>query len=145
MNELSGCTLLYTRDAAHYPAFRARIAALGGSALHLPLMTTRVLPLSATDRAILDHSDVLVFTSAAAVHHLIEQYPLRNQQTVAIGKTTAAALPSPPTITAPAPYNSEALLAYWQPRGMRIALIAAPGGREQLAATLNKNNTVHTL
>ena len=103
MNELSGCTLLYTRDAAHYPAFRARIAALGGSALHLPLMTTRVLPLSATDRAILDHSDVLVFTSAAAVHHLIEQYPLRDQQTVAIGKTTAAALPSPPTITAPAP------------------------------------------
>ena len=145
MNELSGCTLLYTRDAAHYPAFRARIAALGGSALHLPLMTTRALPLIDADRTILDHSDVLVFTSAAAVHHLIEQYPLRNQQTVAIGKTTAAALPSPPTITAPAPYNSEALLAYWQPRGMRIALIAAPGGREQLAATLNKNNTVHTL
>ena len=28
---------------------------------------------------------------------------------------------------------------------MRIALIAASGGREQLAATLNKNNTVHTL
>ena len=123
MNELSGCTLLYTRDAAHYPAFRARIAALGGSALHLPLMTTRALPLINADRTILDCSDVLVFTSAAAVHHLIEQYPLRNQQTVAIGKTTAAALPSPPTITAPAPYNSEALLAYWQPRGMRIAAV----------------------
>ena len=145
MNELSGCTLLYTRDAAHYPAFRARITALGGTTLHLPLMATRAQALTTADRALLNRSDYLVFTSAAAVRHLIEQYPLRGQQTVAIGETTAAALPSPPAITAPAPYNSEALLAHWQPRGARIALIAAPGGRQQLAAVLNKNNTVHTL
>ncbi len=145
MNELTGCTLLYTRNATHYPAFRDRIAALGGTALHLPLMATRAQALMAADRAILDGSDTLVFTSAAAVRHLIEQYSLRGQQTVAIGETTAAALPSPPAIIAPAPYNSEALLAHWQPRGARIALIAAPGGRQQLAETLSKNNTVHTL
>ena len=93
MNELSGCTILYTRDAAHYPAFRDRIAALGGTALHLPLMATRARSLSAAERTILDHSDTLVFTSAAAVRHLQEQYPLRGQQTVAIGEATAAALP----------------------------------------------------
>ena len=129
MNELSGCTILYTRDAAHYPAFRERIAALDGRVLHLPLMATRVQPLTATDRTILDHSDILVFTSAAAVRHLLEQYPLRGQQTVAIGEITAAALPQPSNITAPAPYNSEALLAHWQPRaGASPSLLLAVGG-----------------
>lgn len=145
MNELSGCTILYTRDAAHYPAFRERIAALDGRVLHLPLMATRVQPLTATDRTILDHSDILVFTSAAAVRHLLEQYPLRGQQTVAIGEITAAALPQPSNITAPAPYNSEALLAHWQPRGRRIALIAARGGRQHLTETLGQNNTIHSI
>ena len=70
MKALTHCTVLYTRDAAHYPAFRDRIADLGGIALHLPLMATRVQPLTAAERAILDHSDTLVFTSAAAVRHL---------------------------------------------------------------------------
>ena len=145
MKALTHCTILYTRDAAHYPAFRDRIADLGGTALHLPLMATRTRSLSAAERTTLDRSDILVFTSAAAACHLQEQYPLRGQQTVAIGKATAAALPQPPNITAPAPYNSEALLAHWQPHGARIALIAAPGGRPYLAEILSQNNTVYTL
>lgn len=145
MPELSGCTILYTRDSSHYPAFRARITALGGTTYHLPLMATIPQPLSAADRTILDGSDTLVFTSAAAVQHLLAQYPLRGQRTVAIGTATAAALPCLPNRCAPPPYNSEALLADWQPRDARIALIAAPDGRQMLAETLGKNNTVHTI
>ena len=145
MPELSGCIILYTRDSSHYPAFRNRIAALGGTTCYLPLMATIPQPLSAADRAILDDSDTLVFTSAAAVQHLLAQYPLRGQQTVAIGSATAAAMPRPPDRCAPPPYNSEALLAAWQPRGAHIALIAAPDGRTKLAEILSPNNTVHTI
>ena len=96
MSELSGCIILYTRDSSHYPAFRTRITALGGTTYHLPLMATAPQPLSAADRTILESSDTLVFTSAAAVQHLLAQYPLRGQQTIAIGTATAAALPCPP-------------------------------------------------
>ena len=145
MSELSGCIILYTRDSSHYPAFRARITALGGTTYHLPLMATAPQLLSAADRTILDNSDTLVFTSAAAVQHLLAQYPLCGQQTIAIGTATAAALPCPPNRCAPPPYNSEALLADWQPHGARIALIAAPEGKQMLAETLSKNNTVRTI
>ena len=80
MSELSGCIILYTRDSSHYPAFRAHITALGGTTYHLPLMATVPQPLSAADRSILDNSDILVFTSAAAVQHLLAQYPLRGHR-----------------------------------------------------------------
>ncbi|RKW09097.1 MAG: hypothetical protein D8H94_17795 [Cardiobacterium sp.] len=138
MSELSGCIILYTRDSSHYPAFRACITALGGTTYHLPLMATAPQPLSAADRSILDSSDTLVFTSAAAVQHLLAQYPLRGQQTITIGTATAAALPCPPNRCAPPPYNSETLLADWQPHGARIALIAAQEGRQMLTETLSK-------
>ena len=93
MSELSGCIILYTRDSSHYPAFRACITALGGTTYHLPLMATAPQPLSAADRTILDNSDTLVFTSAAAVQHLLAQYPLRGQQTIAMDTAPGSRCP----------------------------------------------------
>ncbi|MDO4643932.1 MAG: uroporphyrinogen-III synthase [Cardiobacteriaceae bacterium] len=146
MRELDGCTILYTREKAQYLSFRQQITELGGNTLHLPLMSTHRLPLSADEQHHLSHCDTLIFTSANAVHHLLSQYtPANQQQSIAIGIKTAKALPFPPMLTAPPPYNSEALLKIWQPKNKNIALIGAAGGRKILKKTLMKHNSVHEI
>ena len=136
---LAGCHIAYSRSSSHYESFRARATALGASCEALPLMATRPLPLTAGDRAALAGAEALVFTSAAAARHLT--YPLGQQEIVAIGPATAAALPRV-DVAAPPPFNSEALLAAWQPRGRRIAILGAPGGRGLLRQALAENNEV---
>jgi uroporphyrinogen-III synthase len=86
--------------------------------------------------------DVLVFTSPAAAAHAAALRPLRTRATVlAVGQGTARRLRRLGLdATAPAHrQDSEGLLAepaLAAPRGKRVAVVGAPGGRGLLAAEL---------
>lgn len=146
VESLRGCRILYTRSKEHHDAFLQKIARLAGEVYTLPLLDTEMLLLSVSAKKWTEEADILLFTSANAVRHLLAQYQPQPRQTlVAVGKQTAAALPFAKTIIAPPPYNSEALLRIWRPYKKKIAVIAAPGGRTLLADTLGKNNTVQII
>ncbi|MDO4776125.1 MAG: uroporphyrinogen-III synthase [Cardiobacteriaceae bacterium] len=137
---LAGCRVLHTRADHHWPQARAHLQALGAIASHLPLLDTRALPF-----ALPEALDAAVFTSANAVTHFFAQSALPCAA-IAIGEKTREALvrhDHPPAMTAPPPYDSEALLAVWQAQGLNIAIIAAPGGRSHLHDTLSQMNRVH--
>lgn len=139
---LAGCRVLYTRAERYWQKARAALQALGATALHLPLLDTRSLPFTQTGTP-----DCSVFTSANAVHHFFARQGVAGN-TIAIGEHTAQALANyghSPLITAPPPYDSEALLAVWQPQGQHIAIIAAPHGRKHLAAHLSASNRVEII
>lgn len=139
---LAGCRLLYTRDAEHYARFAPRARAAGAELDHVPLLATRPRPLSEADRATLAAADTLLFTSANAVRSLGPPPP--GKMLVAIGPATAAAL-GRVDVQAPPPFDSEALLRHWQPRGRQIVIVAAPGGRPLLAEALRQANRVQLL
>lgn len=139
---LSGCRVLYTRAAAYFPAFAEKIQTLGGTALHLPLIDTRALPLNTAALNFCQTADYVIFTSAAAVRHFpITAAP--QAAAIAIGPATAAALAEKNTavfLTAPAPFNSESLLQIFAPTAKNIAIIAAEGGRQVLIEQLQTHN-----
>lgn len=137
---LAGCRVLHTRADRHWPQARNTLKQLGASPLHLPLMDTRAIPFQ-TPQAL----DAALFTSANAVEHFLAHSALPCAA-VAIGAKTAQTLirhNHPPTVTAPPPYDSEALLSVWQPHGQHIAIIAAHGGRQILAEALAAHNRVN--
>lgn len=139
---LAGCRVLYTRAAPHWQQAQSTLQALGAQALHIPLLDTRALPFAQSKTP-----DFSLFTSANAVRHFFAQRASAGQ-TIAIGGKTAQALAAhghPPAITAPPPYDSEALLSVWQPQGKQIAIIAAPGGRTHLHDSLRVHNRVEVL
>lgn len=146
---LTGCTLLYTRNDASWARFQTHIAPLGATALHLPLLETRPLTLNNEAHEFLTRADSLVFPSANAVRHTLSYWrPPVQQRCISIGKRTTEALIQAgitPSLTAPPPFNSEALLSAWQPQQERIAIMSAAGGRQQLAETLSNANQVYTL
>lgn len=147
MQPLTNCRILYTRSAKHYPAFAQKIQALGGTALHLPLIDTRAITLNDTDSHYCRHADYLIFTSAAAVQHFPEAL-WQNQANIAIGPATESAIIQrlkPLFLTAPAPFNSESLLSIFQPQHKHIAIIAAAGGRQLLLNTLTQHNHTQTI
>lgn len=139
---LEDCTVLYTRAAAHFPAFAAKIHALGGIAEHLPLVDTRRIALDADSADYCRQADMLIFTSAAAVEHFPREL-WRRQRNIAIGPATAAAVEAKQQalhLAAPPPFNSESLLSIFQPQEQNIAIIAARGGRQLLHEQLNRHN-----
>lgn len=143
---LRGCRILYTRSQAHQQAFFRKVSALGGEVYFLPLLDTETTALTPVAIRQVKSADILLFTSANAVRHLLCQYQPQPWQTAAaIGKKTAAALPFARVITAPPPYNSEALLSIWRPRKKNIAVIGAAGGRKLLTDSLGKDNKVQSI
>lgn len=140
MLPLDGCRVLHTRADKHWPHARRILENLGATPIHLPLMDTRVLPFALPEKL-----DSAVFTSANAVEHFFAHSVLPCAA-IAIGHKTAQALEChhhPPALTAPPPYDSEALLSVWHPHNHNIAIIAARGGRQHLAKTLASRNRVH--
>lgn len=136
---LAHCRVLYTRAAAHWHKAQAVLQQLGADVRHLPLLDTRPLPFSLPFAP-----DVALFTSANAVQHFLAQSALPCAS-VAIGEATAQALIEQghaPILTAPPPYDSEALLSVWQPKNQRIIIIAAPAGRSLLREQLSPHNSV---
>lgn len=139
---LADCRVLYTRAAQHWDSARSALEALGADVRHIPLLDTRPLPFT-----LKRPPDDAVFTSANAVRHFFTQSTF-DGQSIAIGEKTAQALRNAGqnvAILTPPPYDSEALLAHWQPRGRHIVIVAAPGGRSLLQQTLSAHNHVEML
>jgi uroporphyrinogen-III synthase len=145
--DLHGRTVVITRPAGTASALARRVRALGGVPLLLPGLALRGAADAAAARAGLRAaltSELIVFTSPAAVRYAAALSPLQTAATVlAVGQGTARALRRHGIAAplAPRRQDSEGLLehpALHALRGRRVALIGAPGGRgvlrEQLAA-----------
>jgi len=127
---------------------KRRIAALGGVALALPGLRVRSVadprPVRAALRALA--ADYVVFISPSAVRHAFALVPrLRfapGTRVCAVGAGSARALARrgvSDVLWPGARQDSEGLLAlpeFAKPRGRRVVLIDAPGGRDLLPDTL---------
>jgi uroporphyrinogen-III synthase len=143
---LHGRTVVITRPAGTGSSLAREVRRRGGTPLLLPGLSLHAAkasdpPVAALHAALGD--DLLIFTSPAAVRFAARLAPLRTQATVfAVGQGTARALrrhgvkaPLAPALR----QDSEGLLDHpllAEPRGVRVALIGAPGGRGLLRATL---------
>lgn len=154
--DLHGRTVVITRPAGTASALARRVRALGGVPLLLPGLALRGVA-DADDarrglRAALA-AELIVFTSPAAVRHAAALLPLRTTAAVlAVGQGTARALRRHGVAAplAPQRQDSEGLLEHpglREPRGRRVALVGAPGGRgvlrEQLAVRGAQLQEVH--
>ncbi|WP_243042173.1 uroporphyrinogen-III synthase [Dyella sedimenti] len=152
---LQGRIVVITRPAGTGSPLARRVRRLGGVPLLLPGLSLRGAPggevAAALREALAD--DVLAFTSPAAVRFAARLAPLRTKALVfAVGQGTAQALRRH-GVSAQAPaqrQDSEGLLAHpalADLRGMRVALVGAPGGRgllrEVLAARGARLREVH--
>lgn len=140
-----GRHVVITRPAGTATALARRVRALGGTPLLLPGLALRGVADGGEIRAALHAAltdELLIFTSPAAVRYAAALAPLQTEAAVlAVGQGTARALRrhgihAPLT---PRRQDSEGLLGHpmlQDPRGRRIALIGAPGGRGMLREQL---------
>jgi uroporphyrinogen-III synthase len=153
---LHGRVVVITRPAGTAAALARQVRRLGGVPLLLPGMALRGVADEALARNGLQAaltSDVLIFTSPAAVRFAAALAPLRTAATVlAIGQGTARALRRHGVRTplTPPRQDSEGLLdhpALHRLHDRRVGLIGASGGRgvlrEQLAGRAAQLHEVH--
>ncbi|HXH02971.1 MAG TPA: uroporphyrinogen-III synthase [Candidatus Competibacteraceae bacterium] len=144
---LAGLGVLVTRPAHQAEPLCRLIEARGGRAIRCPVMAIEGLPAEQVASALkpLRHCQLAVFTSANAVRHALPWLPQPLPPALwlaAIGPATARALAEAgltPTLSAPPPHNSEALLALpglQHVAGWRVLIVRGTGGRELLAETL---------
>ena len=153
-NVLAGATLVITRPAGTSAAFVARARARGGDALVVPGLSLRAAADAPAVRAALHAArtaQAWIFTSPAAVRFA---YSLAPDLTIApppraicVGSGTARALAlhGVRAIAPCASSDSEGLLALPEladVRGRRIALVCAPGGRDLIAAELQRRGAL---
>lgn len=146
---LAGASVLITRPAGQGRALARRVQALGGRALLLPGVSLRPMPDAPAARAALRHAldgDMVVFTSPAAVRFAAALAPLEGPARVAtVGRGTARALHhhGVDEVLVPAErQDSEGLLAHpamADLRGMRVAVVGAPGGRGVLQSGIREH------
>ena len=145
---LAGASVIVTRPVGAGEALKRRIVRLGGCALSLPGSSLRALAdtpaLRAQLRAAHD-ADRVIFSSPAAARFAFALWPAlrfaRSTQVFGVGAATARALArfGLTDVLTPSRQDSEGLLALpqlKQLRGLRVALIGAPGGRELLPQSL---------
>jgi len=135
---LAGVRVAITRPVGAGAALRARIRALGGDAFSLPGASLRAAQDSRAARAGLRAalaSEVVIFTSPAAVRFAAHLQSLRTQAAIVVpGAGTAAALKRlgrKPAIVPPRA-DSEGMLALpllQHVRGLTLGIIGAPNGR----------------
>lgn len=144
---LKGTRVAITRPVGAGIALRARVRTLGGTAWSLPGSSLRAPDnLRAAREALRTAlaSDVLIFTSPAAVRFAAHLLKLRSSAAIVVpGTGTAASLRRTTGLVAsiPARADSEGMLALRelrQVRGQSIAIIGARGGRGLLESTLRK-------
>jgi uroporphyrinogen-III synthase len=146
---LAGASVIVTRPAATATALRRRIRALGGEPIGLPGSVLRRAPDAAAVRRALTAAratDIAIFVSPAAVRFSFAAHPklcfARATRVCAVGAGTARALARHGTgavLWPRARQDSAGLLELPQLRnlrGLRVALIGAPDGRELLEKTL---------
>lgn len=144
---LAGARVAITRPVGAGAALRARVRALGGTAVPLPGSSLRATDAPVATRVVLHEalrSDAVIFTSPAAVRFAARLLPLRTRAVlIAPGAGTAAALRRIAGLdaTTPARADSEGMLALPQLQrmhGKRVGIVGAPGGRSLLESTLRK-------
>lgn len=144
---LAGARVAITRPVGAGRALRARVRALGGTALPLPGSSLRALDDEPAARASLRealHRDVVMFTSPAAVRFAARLLPLSTRAAVIVpGAGTAATLRRVAGLgaTIPPRADSEGMLklpALQRVRGKRVGIVGAPGGRGLLESTLQE-------
>lgn len=141
---LTNLCVLVTRPAPQSQSLCDAITQLGGEAIACPFI--EIKPRSATLSS--NQYDLVIFVSVNAVMHgveLLKGLP-SSPQIAAIGQATAAALQSAdvaPDITAPSPFNSEALLQLdaLQSPPKNILIVRGVGGRELLRETLGERGS----
>src|SRR5690242_13951764 len=143
---LAGMRIAITRPVGMGAGLRARVDALGGTALPLPGSSLRAMRDDIASRAALREAlacKVVIFTSPAAVRFAARLLPLRPRATaIAPGAGTAAALKRRVTglhVTVPVRADSEGMLELAElqrVRGKRIGIVGAPGGRGLLEQAL---------
>lgn len=135
---LTGLQVLVTRPALQAEGLCTRIAAMGGTALKLPVLNIEPLPITPPDR----RYDLLIFISTNAVQHgqpLLATQP--QARIAAVGSATAQALQALGHSIDVAPdhaASSESLLAH--PLLLNppptVLIVRGSGGRELLRDTL---------
>lgn len=135
---LHGRVVVITRPAGTATALARRVRALGGVPVLLPGLSLRAMDDVAATRAHLQRAlrdDLLIFSSPAAVRYAAALLPLHTAAMVlAVGQGTARALQRHGVVSVLTPprQDSEGVLALpslHDPRGRRVTLIGAPGGR----------------
>src|SRR5690242_3460985 len=135
---LAGTRVAITRPVGMGSALRARVRALGGTAFSLPGSALRAADDPGAVRAALREAldtDVVIFTSPAAVRFAARLLPLRTRAEIIVpGAGTAAALRCVSALAAviPARADSEGMLdlpCLQRVRGKRVGIVGAPGGR----------------
>lgn len=154
--DLEGLTIVVTRPAHQAENVCQLIETEGGKALRFPVLDIQPPEDSSSLTALLQNLDryqLAIFISANAVdftYHALgsgQQLP-ESLQRAAVGQSTAKALENhaqPAHLVAPAPYNSEALLAmpeFTTVAGKHIVIFRGVGGREHLAQTLEQRGAV---
>lgn len=142
---LAGACVAITRPVGAGRALRARVRALGGTALSLPGSSLRAMDDEPAARASLREAlrrDLVMFTSPAAVSFALRLLPLHPRAAVIVpGAGTAALLRRAAGLdaTIPARADSEGMLmlpALQRVRGKRVGIVGAPGGRGLLESVL---------
>jgi uroporphyrinogen-III synthase len=146
---LAGAAIVVTRPAGTSAALAARVRAMGGSPVLLPGLALRATDRpDAAIRALrgLRAADIVLFTSPAAVRFAFALLPAlrvsRRAVAVAVGTGTAHAL-ARRGIAAVVPRRADsegvlALPALARVRGLGVALVGAPGGRDLIAPALRR-------
>lgn len=142
LQPLQGAAVVITRPVGLNRAWAIKVHKLGGQAIQLPGMTLRPNVTTKFQFDRLCSSDIVLFTSPAAVRYAWRAWPQLNfSKTIkiyAVGMTTAAALKYRDIKNAQIPneqQNSDGLLALKDLRsirGKKIAIASGEGGREQL-------------
>ena len=147
-HDLAGAGIVVTRPAGTGASLARSISARGGWPVRLPGLALRKIDDAATRSALARHGKrhLAIFTSPAAVRFAFALRPslrLAKDTVFAIGAGTARAL-ARRGVTAAYPLDrsdSEGLLALpalAKPRGRRVAIVGAPGGRDLIAPTLRR-------
>lgn len=150
---LSGRRILLTRPEGQVESLLKRLEALGAQVSHFPAINITLTPPDSADLTWVKGAHLIIFASVNAVHGLMAGpgQPadlILGTQVAAIGPSTTEALRQAdlePTIEAPPPHNSEALLStsmLQTPRNQRIVIVRGQSGREKLAEELRRRKAV---
>ena len=151
---LARTTVLLARPVGHSETLARRIAAAGGDVVVLPTSSLRGCTDPQRARETLSRTGnafAVIFISPTAVRHAWRLAPALGfgprTEVVAVGPSTARSL-ARHAIEAEVPeqrYDSEGVLAlplFATPRGKRVVLIGAPGGRGEIAASLARRGAI---
>lgn len=148
---LRGASVVVTRPAGTAASLARRVRALGGEAVVLPGLALRAADDAQAVRAALNEArraDIAIFISPAAVRYAWRFAPTlafaRRTLVCTVGTATARALHRrgvADVLTPASTQDADGLLALPQlarVRGLTVALIGAPGGRDTLRTTLRR-------